>query len=104
MSKEWAAKKRKQIDVVKVLEPDDRLDMVKAVALMNQCILDSCEGWASWIYNPMIISKFSKEELKSFYNSFRRITIDFLEFDVEATEKIKLPPTEKKKENNSRYA
>jgi len=33
MSKEWTAKKRKQIDMVKGLEPEDRLDIVKAVAL-----------------------------------------------------------------------
>lgn len=33
MSKEWTAKKRKQIDMVKGLEPEERLDIVKAVAL-----------------------------------------------------------------------
>ena len=104
MSKEWTAKKRKQIDMVKGLEPEDRLDIVKAVALMNQCILDSCEGWAQWIYNPMLISKFNKEELKDFYDRFRRITLDFLEFDVETTEKLKPPPKKKKMEQPSRYA
>jgi len=104
MSNDWVKDKKKQLEEAKGLKPKDRLDMVEAIALMNQHIATSCQGWAQWIYNPMVINKFNEEELKSFYDRFRRITLDFLEFDIEATEKLKPPLKKEKREQPPRYA
>ena len=104
MSEDWATLKKKQIDKVKDLEPKDRLDMVEAIALMNQYISSSCQGWAQWIFNPMVINRFKEEELKDFYGRFRKITLDFLEFDIEATEKLKPPLKKGKRAQAPRYA
>ncbi len=95
--------KKRQIDKVKDLKPKDRLDMVEAIALMNQYISSSCQGWAQWIYNPMVINKFNEKELKDLFDRFKKITNDFLDFDIEATEKLKLP-LKKQKEHPPRYA
>lgn len=104
MSEDWTTTKKKQIDKVKDLKPKDRLDMVEAIALMNQYISGSCQGWVQWIFNPMVINRFKEEELKDFYGRFKKITLDFLEFDVKATEKLK-PPLEKgEKRQPPRYA
>ncbi|MEM2902698.1 MAG: DUF2153 family protein [Candidatus Bathyarchaeia archaeon] len=104
MSEDWATMKKRQIEKVRGLQPKDRLDMVEAIALMNQYISSSCQGWAQWIYNPMVINRFNEKELKDFYDRFRKITLEFLEFDVEATERLK-PPLEKgRKEQPPRYA
>ncbi len=104
MSEDWTAIKKKQIDKIKELEPKDRLDIVEAMARMDQYISSSCQGWAQWIFNPTVINKFNEEELKDFYNRFRKITLDFLEFDAEATLKLKSTVKKERRERTPPYA
>ncbi len=104
MGEDWVSVKKKQIDKIRGIKPKDRLDMVEAIALMNQYISSSCQGWAQWVFNPMVINRFNEEQLKDFYSRFREITLEFLEFDVEATVKLKPPFKKKRKAEPSRYA
>jgi hypothetical protein len=97
MSQDWEKIKTEQLDKVKSFNPKDRLDMVEAIALMDQYILNSCQGWAQWIYNPITINRFNEEELKEFYGRFKKFTLEFLDFDQKATKKLKLLPEEEGK-------
>jgi hypothetical protein len=64
MTEDWVKIKTRQLKKIKALGPKDRLDMVEAIALMDQYILSSCQGWAQWIYNPMSF-RISMRSLKS---------------------------------------
>lgn len=88
MSQDWETIKTRQLDKIKALSPKDRLDMVEAIALMDQYILSSCQGWAQWIYNPVVINRFKEKELKEFYEQFKEFALKFLEFDLKATKKL----------------
>ena len=103
MSKDWIAIKKEQLDEIKELKPTDRLDMVEAMALMNQHIASSCQGWAQWLYNLTIINRLDEEKLKDVYSRFRKVTLDFLEFDVKSTEKLKPPVKKLRKERPQLY-
>ena len=94
MTEDWVKIKTRQLKKIKALGPKDRLDMVEAIALMDQYILSSCQGWAQWIYNPMVISQFNEKELKDFYEKFKKFTMEFIEFDLKATKKLKPIPTD----------
>lgn len=78
--------------------------MVEAIALMDQYILSSCQGWAQWIYNPVVINRFDEEELSEFYEKFKKFTMEFLEFDLNATKKLKpLKQEEEKRPSSAPY-
>ena len=105
MSQDWITIKTRQLNKIKSLGPKDRLDMVEAIALMDQYILSSCQGWAQWIYNPVVINRFKEKELREFYEKFKEFTMKFLEFDLSATRKLKpLEKDEDKKPSTAPYA
>jgi len=105
MSQDWIKIKTSQLSKTKSLSPKDRLDMVEAIALMDQYVLSSCQGWAQWIYNPVVINRFNEKELKEFYEKFKKFTMEFLDFDLKATKKLKpLTKEEEKKPSTSHYA
>ncbi len=95
MSEDWVAIKTKQLKKVKSLNPKDRLDMVEAMALMEQYVLSSCQGWTQWIYDPITINRFNEGELKEFYEQFKKFAFEFIEFDLKATKKLGPLPKEK---------
>ena len=104
MSQDWETIKTRQLDKIRSLSPKDRLDMVEAIALMDQYILSSCQGWAQWIYNPIVINRFKEKELKEFYEQFKEFAMKFLEFDLKATKKLKpLQKEEGKKPSTTPY-
>ncbi len=97
--------KTKQLKKIKSLSPKDRLDMVEAIALMDRYILSSCQGWAQWIYNPLVINRFNEKELKEFYEQFKKIAMEFIEFDKKATKKLKpLSKEEARAPSDAHYA
>lgn len=104
MSQDWIAIKKKQLNKVKSLNPKDRLDMVEAIALMDQYIIGSCQGWAQWIYNPITISHFNEEKLKEFYKQFKKFTLEFLEFDRKATKELKPSKDKERQPSAMHYA
>ncbi len=95
MSQDRVAVKTKQLEKVKSLRPRDRLDRVGAMALMDQYILDSCQGWAQCIINPTLINRFNEEELKEIYEQFKEIALEFLEFEMNTLKKL-IPSSKKK--------
>ena len=82
------------VNKIKSLSPKDRLDMVEAIALMNQYIFDSCQGWAQWIHNPTVINRFNEKELEGIYEQIKKLALEFLEFDLKTTKKLKPLPKE----------
>jgi len=105
MSHDWTTIKKEQLNEIKSLSPKDRLDMVEAMALMNQYIFDSCQGWTQWIHNPTVINCFNEKELKEIYEQFRKHALEFLEFYLKATKKLKpLPKDEGRPPSTAPYA
>ncbi len=105
MSEDWMTIKKRQLKKVKSMNPKDRLDIVEAIAVMDQYILSSCQGWAQWLYNPITINRFSERELREFYEQFKKFALEFLEFDQKATKKLKpLPKEEGKPPSATHYA
>jgi len=82
---DWIKKVEKQIRSFKSLEPSDRLELVSAIKQLNEAVAASTVGWDSWIKNPEVMKAFKKEELSELFNSFRELTIQFLEMDVKYT-------------------
>ena len=68
--------------------------MVEAIALMNQYIFDSCQGWAQWIHDPAVINRFNEEELNEIYKQFRKFALEFLQFDLKTAKKLRPLPKE----------
>lgn len=75
---------------IKLLEnakPEDRLSYVKECVICIQVLNVSLKGWAGWLGNFSITEKFTLDELKELYPKMKKIVIDFVKLDIEATKK-----------------
>ena len=106
MSDDWSKAKEKQIERIKSLQPRDRLSLVGAIAETNEYVASSCLGWAKWIHNPMIASHFSQEKLEELFDRFTKFGLEFLEFDISATQEFgeMLKKSEKARRKTPTYA
>ncbi|MGB9659415.1 MAG: hypothetical protein ACPLY9_02665 [Nitrososphaerales archaeon] len=76
--------RRKSLDA---MTPKDRLGYVEGCIQSLLAINQSVNGWMQWLSNPIKMSKFDEEELKTFFDKLKQFAIDFLEFDEKVTEK-----------------
>jgi len=76
--------RRKSLDA---MTPKDRLGYVEGCIQSLLAINQSVNGWMQWLSNPIKMSKFDEEELKTFFDRLKQFAIDFLDFDEKVTEK-----------------
>ncbi|MEM2873691.1 MAG: hypothetical protein QXD82_05955 [Nitrososphaerales archaeon] len=76
--------RRKSLDA---MAPKDRLGYVEGCIQSLLAINQSVNGWMQWLSNPIKMSKFDEEELKTFFDRLKQFAIDFLDFDEKVTEK-----------------
>lgn len=89
MEEEWIRAMKTRIEEIRKLSPSDRLQYAAACAQCANAIYSSIGGWISWLSNPVILNEFDEVTLNDFYQFFKKFTVDFLEFDITATQKRK---------------
>lgn len=100
---DWVAKTEERIKQLEALDLGDRLACYVALWRIVEAIGNSISGWRSWLVRPGIMVDFNEDELKDFCVNLRNMATEFLRFDVKATEKLKMPPPEPRKEPQRRY-
>ncbi|MCP8314312.1 MAG: hypothetical protein H3Z53_08100 [archaeon] len=83
----WTAIVRERRKSIEAMTPKDRLGYVEGCIQSLLAINQSVNGWMQWLSNPIKMSKFDEEELRTFFDKLRQFAIDFLEFDQKVTEK-----------------
>ena len=95
---DWVEMTKERIRQLEALDLKDRFAYYVALWKIVGAMADSVSGWNSWLVRPGIIADFSEEELKDFCLNMRDMAINFLRFDIKATEKLKVPPSPHKRE------
>lgn len=103
--KEYIEEVKLLIRELKKKEIKDRMDAHASLSEILVQLQSSILGWAKWIQDPRIMSRFSEEELKTFFEEMRKISIEFLELDIKATNKMlkKGKKKSKKKTKERKY-
>lgn len=83
----WTEIIRERKKSLEAMVPKDRLGYVEGCIQSLLAINQSINGWMQWLSNPMKMSKFDEEELKTFFEKLKQFAIDFLDFDQKVTEK-----------------
>jgi hypothetical protein len=86
-SQSWAEIIRERKKSLEAMAPKDRLGYVEGCIQSLLAISQSINGWMQWLSNPMKMSKFNEEELKTFFDKLKQFAVDFLDFDQKVTEK-----------------
>ncbi|MEM3382535.1 MAG: hypothetical protein QXL52_04315 [Nitrososphaerales archaeon] len=86
-SQSWTEIIRERKKSLESLAPKDRLGYVEGCIQSLLAINQSINGWMQWLSNPIKMSKFDEEELKTFFEKLRQFAVDFLDFDQKVTEK-----------------
>ncbi|MEM3437323.1 MAG: DUF2153 family protein [Nitrososphaerales archaeon] len=87
VSQSWTEIIRERKKSLEAMAPKDRLGYVEGCIQSLLAINQSINGWMQWLSNPMKMSKFDEEELKTFFEKLRQFAVDFLDFDQKVTEK-----------------
>jgi hypothetical protein len=101
---DWIERTRKRISELENLDLKDRFACYVALWRIVEAIGESVSGWQSWLVKPSIMAEFSEEELKDFCLNLRGMAVNFLRFDIVATEKLKVPPSPPKREPQRYWA
>jgi hypothetical protein len=83
----WTAIIRERRKSLEAMTPKDRLGYVEGCIQSLLAINQSVNGWMQWLSNPIKMSKFDEEELRTFFGMLKQFAIDFLDFDQKVTEK-----------------
>jgi hypothetical protein len=67
----------------------DRLDLVSLIEEAITAVNASTMGWSSWLQHPSIMKLFDEKELTEIAEEIRKMSVEFLEFDVKWTKKLK---------------
>jgi hypothetical protein len=103
-SHDWVEMTKERIKQLEALDLKDRFACYVALWSIIEAIRQSISGWHSWLVRPGIIADFSEDELRDFSQNMREIAINFLKFDIKATEKLKVPPSPPKREPQRYWA
>ena len=68
-------------------ECKDKLDCYRAIAEYLSIIRESLRGWEGWIREVWLMNEFDYEDLKKFANELRRVAVEMLKVDYEATKR-----------------
>jgi hypothetical protein len=88
----WISQSR---EILKVLERlasekgEDRLELVNDMIFALNSIDRGVHGWRTWIQNLQLMSKFSGDELKEMKEGLIKEAREFIEYDVQVSEKHK---------------
>jgi len=105
MSK-WIESLRKNLKEIESLNPQDKLDYLIAIQRVHNGIVGSCNGWAIWIKNLNIMSKFTKRELEEIFRDLYDVLTIYAEIDIKWTKRLedkyknKTPKRQIKKQYN----
>jgi len=75
----------KQIKALQDLKPEDREDLSAGLEQCIEHINASTLGWAKWLSRHQTMKNFTTEELTENFERMRKIALDFLQIDVDAT-------------------
>ena len=101
---DWVEKTKKRIEQLQTLDLKDRFACYVALWRIVEAIGESVSGWQSWLVRPGIMADFNEEELKDFCLNMREMAVNFLRFDIKATEKLNVPPSPPKREPQRYWA
>lgn len=90
LSKGWVQICQDILDQMKKLsekKDKDRLDLVQSMRFSLYALHRSILGWLNWVSNPDIMSSFKQEELDEMNERLAKYVQEFIEYDVEITEK-----------------
>lgn len=96
-SEEWIKSTKKNLEKIQKLKSKDRLEALANIQLCNEAIYASVVGWNSFLERPKIMNQFTDRELKEIFNTFKEISVRFLETDIGAVKKVKRKNPKKKK-------
>ena len=99
MSK-WIDKMEDILKKIESLDPEDRLSYWRALQICSSAIYESVIGWSQYLSNPVIQDKFSMEEIKGIFEVYRKIAVEFIKLDIEATSLFEKKISEEKKKKN----
>ena len=100
---DWIEKTQERIKNLEAVDLSDRLACYVALWKIIGAVGNSVSGWRSWLVRPGIMTEFTEEEMKEFCLILRDMAIQFLNFDMKATEKFKTPPPPPRGQPERRY-
>ncbi len=86
--KRWVDSEKRTIDLIKSLDPKDRLDSLTGLKLMFSTISNVAKEFDKWLSNPHIAVSISDNEYRELFKKIRDIALEMLEIDIEHTEKM----------------
>jgi len=90
LSKGWVQICQEILDQIEKLsekKDKDRLDLVQSMRFSLYALHRSILGWLNWVNNPDIMASFKQEELDKMNERLVKYVQEFIEYDVEITEK-----------------
>jgi hypothetical protein len=75
-------------DIIKKLREKKAGDRLELVSLIEEAVIAvnaSTLGWSSWIKHPSVMKLFTEAELNDIAESQRKMSSEFLEFDIKWT-------------------
>jgi hypothetical protein len=90
LSKGWVQICEEILDQIKKFsekQEKDRLDLVQSMRFSLYALHRSILGWLNWVNNPDIMATFKQEELDEMNSKLSKYIQEFIEYDVEITEK-----------------
>lgn len=88
-------------EIIKKLKEKKVGDRLELVALIEEAVVAvnaSTLGWSSWLKHPSIMKLFTEVELNDIAESQRKMSSEFLEFDIKWTKLLQERKIEKAKE------
>ena len=93
----WIKNREVLIEMLKNLNPEDRMGHHASMTSCNQAMYTSVKGWANWLSDAITMSKFDDKNLEEMYKEFYDITLKFLKFDKKWSNELDKKQTEETK-------
>ena len=85
----WVVKVEDSIKMLEDLSPEDRLQLVDAIKKCWLAVQASQNGWLLWLNDVIFLNQFPKETLHTLFAEYRKQALDFLKFDIDASNAAK---------------
>ena len=104
-NKKWIENRKamlKLLENMKVTRTTDRLEILRNWITAHNIVNESLVGWAQWLNSIALMESIDRKTLKEMFEKYRDFAIQFVEFDIEATQKIDKQINKKKVKKKSK--
>jgi len=100
---EWIIHLKVELDRMKKLKPNDRLELVAAIERCMRILNASSSGWLNWSNQPSLMNLYKEDDLREMYGLFRDLASGILMLNIKYGSDILLKSKKQKKIDSETY-